>query len=98
MLKHLLTLSLIALLATAEAAAADSGAVRMQDLVAAASKSEAGPARIKRGGFCTGYPGDTLRCDPLGNVEVSGIYAKGWRVVSAYQSNGSVHVLFIEEQ
>lgn len=106
MRKHSLTVLLVAGLMSSAAgrAAEPPGVIRMQDLMAAAAKSDSDnksavpQKKFKRGGFCTGYPGEKLRCDHLGRLEVDKIYEQGWRVVAAYQANGSTHVLFIEEQ
>lgn len=89
-----LTIAMIGLLASVGAAAAEP----VQG-VSLPPPVQHNPA-IKKGGFCTGYPGDKLRCDHLGKVEVMEIYNRGWRVVSAYQSSSGMgtHVLMIEEQ
>jgi hypothetical protein len=85
-------------------AAEPPGVIKMQDLMAAATKNKfddksvVAPKSLKRGGFCTGYPGEKMRCEHLGRIEVNQIYEQGWRVVTAYQADRTLHVLFIEEQ
>jgi len=107
MQNHLHTALIVAgllVIGTSGYAAELPGVVKMQDLMAPATKNKfddksvVAPKSLKRGGFCTGYPGEKMRCDHLGRIDVDKIYDQGWRVVAAYQVNGSTHVLIIEEQ
>lgn len=93
MLKHLLTISLICLLASAGAATADT-ASGVTQLAPALQKA------VKKGGYCTGLTLKNLGCNPQlpKATSVIQVYEQGWRVVSDVIDSYGYHFLVIEEQ
>ncbi|GEM_PF-5715243 len=91
--KPILVLTLIGLLSWGSAQASEPATKGV-----AASEQSQEVKRFKRGGWCSGFPGEQVNCDHIGRVKIHEIYSQGWRVVAAYQANQARHVIYIEEQ
>lgn len=90
------TLSLIGLLSSTGATAADTAPGVTQLL----SQVQQSPS-LKKGGYCSHYGSlkDPLNCPDLGQLTIQQIYARGWRVVAAtVNSYNGERIFIIEEQ